>query len=87
MLIDASDNNVCLFRIVNTLTANYEYSRSNKENLQLPIQIKLSKKPSIFSSIFFAILESILNFQYSEKQKSLIAQVFLMLLTPKDVRI
>ena len=28
----------------NTLTANYEYSRSNKENLPLPIQIKLSKK-------------------------------------------
>ena len=29
----------------NTLTANYEYSRSNRENLQFPIQIKLSKKP------------------------------------------
>ena len=29
----------------NTLTANYEYSRSNRENLPLPIQIKLSKKP------------------------------------------
>ena len=33
--------NICL----NTLTANYEYSRSNRENLPLPIQIKLSKKP------------------------------------------
>ena len=31
--------------LVNTLTANYEYSRSNRENLPLPIQIKLSKKP------------------------------------------
>ena len=30
---------------INTLTANYEYSRSNRENLPLPIQIKLSKKP------------------------------------------
>ena len=30
---------------LNTLTANYEYSRSNRENLPLPIQIKLSKKP------------------------------------------
>ena len=29
----------------NTLTAYYEYSRSNKENLPLPIQMKLSKKP------------------------------------------
>ena len=32
----------------NTLAANYGYSRSNKENLPLPIQIKLSKKPSFF---------------------------------------
>ena len=31
--------------LVNTLTANYEYSHSNRENLPLPIQIKLSKKP------------------------------------------
>ena len=31
--------------LVNTLTGNYEYSRSNRENLPLPIQIKLSKKP------------------------------------------
>ena len=29
----------------NTLTANYGYSRSNRENLLLQIQIKLSKKP------------------------------------------
>ena len=33
--------------LVNTLTANYKYSCSNRENLQLPIQIKLSKNPSI----------------------------------------
>ena len=29
----------------NTLTANYGYSRSNRENLPFAIQIKLSKKP------------------------------------------
>ena len=29
----------------NTLTANYEYSRTNRANFQFPIQIKLSKKP------------------------------------------
>ena len=67
------------------LTANYEYSRSNRENLPLPIQIKLSKKPSIFCCIFFAFLESELNFQCFEKKMSLIAQVFLKLLTPRDV--
>ena len=29
----------------NTLTANYEYFQSNRENLHLPIEIKLSEKP------------------------------------------
>ena len=40
----------------------------NRENLPLPIQIKLSKKPYIFCCIFFAFLESTLNFQCSEKK-------------------
>ena len=39
--------------LVNTLTANYEYSRSNREYLPFPTQIKLSKKPWIFSKFFF----------------------------------
>ena len=34
-----------LGRLDNTLSANYVYSRSNKENLPLPIEIKLSEKP------------------------------------------
>ena len=29
----------------NTLTGNYEYSGSNKENLPLAVQMKVSKKP------------------------------------------
>ena len=29
----------------NTLTANYKYSRSNRENLHLPIEINSCKKP------------------------------------------
>ena len=49
---------------VNTLTASYEYSRSNRENLPLPIQIKLSKKHKFFA----AFLESSLNFQCSKKK-------------------
>ena len=36
----------------NTLTANYEYSRVNRENLQLPNSAKLSKKAEIFRGIF-----------------------------------
>ena len=43
--------------LVNTLTANYEYSHSNRENIPLPILIKLSKKPQLFSGIFFDVLE------------------------------
>ena len=57
-----------LMWVFNTLTANYEYSRSNRENLPLQIQIKLSKKPLIFCCSFFAFLESTLNFQCSEKK-------------------
>ena len=56
--------------LLNTLTASYEYSCSNRENLPLSIQIKLSKKPYIFCCIFFAFLESTLNFQCSKKKKN-----------------
>ena len=60
-----------LFRIsgFNTLTANYEYSRSNRENLPLPIQMQLSEKPKIFCQFFIAFLESTLNFEHFETKK------------------
>ena len=73
--------------LVNTLNGNYEYSHSNRENIPLPILIKLSKKPQLFSGIFFHILEFAFNFQCSETSMSLIGQVFLKRLTPKDVSI
>ena len=69
----------------NTLTANYEYSRSNTDNLPLPVQMQLSEKLEIFSQFFIEFLESALNFEHFEKKLSLIAQVFLELLTLKDV--
>ena len=50
------------------LTANYEYFRSNRENLPLPIEIKLSKKPYIFCDICFAFSVSAWNFQCSERK-------------------
>ena len=74
--------------LVNMLTANYEYSSSNRENVPLPIQLFLSEKQKSFWSIFFflfAFLESPLNFEHFEKETSLITQLFLKLLTPKDV--
>ena len=48
---------------LNTLTANYEYSRSTRENL-LQIQMQLSQK---FWCFFIAFLEFPLNFDYFEK--------------------
>ena len=53
---------------VNMLTATYEYSHSNRENLPLPIQMQLSGKPKTFSQIFIAFLESKLNFKHFEKK-------------------
>ena len=50
------------------LTADYKYSRSNRENLPLPIQMQLSKKPKTFRRVFIAFLESTLNFEHFEKK-------------------
>ena len=48
----------------NTLTADCEYSRSDRENLPLTIQMQLSKKPKIFFGNFIAFLIFALYFQY-----------------------
>ena len=53
----------------NTLTANYEYSRSKRENLPLPIQMHLSEKAEIFYCTFTAFLKSSLNFKHFEKNE------------------
>ena len=55
------------------LTANYEYSRSNSENVPLPLQIQLSEKPKTFCQIFIACLECRLNFKNFETNMGLIA--------------
>ena len=52
----------------NTLTANYEYSRIDRENLALPNSGKISKKLSTFFAMIFKFLESELNFQCFEKK-------------------
>ena len=70
---------------INTVTTDYEYSRGNKENLQLPIQRQLSEKLKTFSQFFIAYLEFALNLVHFEKIMSLMAQIFLKLLTLKDV--
>ena len=46
--------------------------------------MQLPKKPKTFC-VVIEFLESTLNLEHFEKKMSLIAQVFLKLLTPKDV--
>ena len=67
------------------VTANYEYSRHNRENLPLPIHMQLSKKPNKSCCFFIAFWKSTSNIKHSEKQLNAIAYVFLKLLTDKDV--
>ena len=50
------------------MTANYEYSRNNTDNLPLPVQMQLSGKLKTFSRFFIAFLESTLNFEHFEKK-------------------
>ena len=52
------------------MTANYEYSRSNRENLPLPIQMQLSGKPTTFLSIFCCIFGIYINFEHFETKKN-----------------
>ena len=53
------------------LTANYEYSRSNTDNLSIPLQMQLSKKLKTFSTFSIAFSESALNFEHFEKKNEL----------------
>ena len=71
--------------IVTKLNANYEYSRSNTDRLPLSVQMQLFEKLEIFSGLFIAFLESAFNFELSEKKKNVMGQIFLKLMTPKEV--
>ena len=54
---------------INTVTTDYEYSRGNKENLQLPIQRQLSEKLKTFSQFFIAFLKCTLNLEHFDKNE------------------
>ena len=49
------------------------------------IHMHLSRKQNIFSEFFSAFFEYALNFEYFQKEMTLIAYVFPKLLTIKDV--
>ena len=57
-----------LGQFFNTFTADYKYSRQNRENLwqQVPMQISLKLKTC--SRFFIAFLKSTLNLEYFEKK-------------------
>ena len=57
--------------LVNTLTVNCEYSRSNTDKLQLPFQMILSEKLKTFSAFFIEFAESALDFKHFEKKGAL----------------
>ena len=71
--------------LVNKLTANYNNSGSNSDNLSWQIQIKYLKNHKLFCFLFFLVLEFTLNGQCSETNMSVRGQIFLELWTPKDV--
>ena len=53
---------------LNILAANTNYPVKDFENLQLPVQMRLSKQRKSFSQVFVPFLESTLNFKHFEKK-------------------
>ena len=69
----------------NTLTAYDRYSFISKNKWMQTIQMRLSRKPKIFSELFWAFFASVLNFKHFQTKMTLIADVFPKLLTTKYV--
>ena len=57
-----------LGQFVDTLTADYKYSRQNWENLWQKVPREISRQVKTFSGFLVAFLKSTLNFQYFEKK-------------------
>ena len=72
---------------LNTLTADDSYSLISKNMWMPTIQMHLSQKPKIFSELFCAFFEFVLNFEHFQKKTTLIAYVFRKLPTTNDVLI
>ena len=70
---------------LNTLTADDRYSIISKNKWMQTIQMHLSQKPNIFTELFCAFLEFVLNFEHFQKKMTLIAYIFPKLPTRKDV--
>ena len=57
-----------LGQFVNTLTADYKYSRRNRESLSQQDPMQTSLKLKSCSQLFIVFLKSTLNLQYFEKK-------------------
>ena len=57
-----------LERFVYILTADYRYSRWNRENLWQQVPIPISRKPKCFSGSLFTFLKSTSNWEWFEKK-------------------
>ena len=68
--------------LVNTLAPNEKYPVLTRDNLTIPIQMKLSQKQITFSQFFARVLKSRLNFKNFEKKMTLIDFVISKLRTP-----
>ena len=54
---------------LNTLTAEYKYSRRNMQTFAQPVQTPLSLKQKLFSGFFIAFLKSTWNGEHFQKKK------------------
>ena len=70
---------------VNTLTAEYTYSRRNMQTLTQQVQTPLSLKQKTFSWFFLPFWNVHEMENIFKKKESLLAEVFPKLLTPKGV--
>ena len=69
---------------VNTLAVREKHYLLNSDNLTQPIQMQLSKNQKSSSEIFFAFLNSLLNFEHlPQKKMTLKADVFPEIPVPK----
>ena len=56
-----------LEQFVNTLTADYQHARSNRDNLWQQVPKQISRKVNAFSGFSMAFLKSTLNLEYFEE--------------------
>ena len=57
-----------LGQFFNTLTADYKYSRQNRETLSQQVPMQISLKLKTCSRFFIALLKSTLNLEYFERK-------------------